>query len=473
MNKLLLSISVCLFAIVVKSQNTNLLQGQIDNFSKDSISVEVLDDFLAQSSIYSTAVTSDGKFKLEYAITGITPIILRTGKENIALVAMKGDSINCRMDFNRINESLVFLGDGSSHYNYFIEYYQTFQLPHAMFTKPDFSDIFSMSPAEFKKYRTEKVKSDLMFLDSYCDDRKVSELFRLYSKIEIEYSYYYALAAYPSLRSYFKGIKETLPLDFYSELNKGLFSNDSFLISNNYLLAMNTFYSKVKGGDFVIAEEYYDRLFGIISTDLSNKSLYISKASFVNELLNSDASMEYKDSIISEFFQVCPYQNYNSTILTNYKKTLISNNKLLPKEVLHSTLIGLDEKEMTFGRLLRQWEGNIVYLDIWASFCGPCKVEMPFANKLKDDLKGFPVKFIYFSIDTDKGRWTKAIDVFGIKGDNYLIENELKSEFSKYFNIYGVPHYILIDKDGKVIFPSAARPSSKSIANSIKTLCNQ
>ena len=90
--------------------------------------------------------------------------------------------------------------------------------------------------------------------------------------------------------------------------------------------------------------------------------------------------------------------------------------------------------------------GKVVYLDFWASWCGPCRLEHPFLLKLKNEknLKLIGVNF--------KDKKNSAINFLNDHGDPY---HELaKDEFGKYsinFGIYGIPESILVNKDLVII----------------------
>ena len=190
-------------------------------------------------------------------------------------------------------------------------------------------------------------------------------------------------------------------------------------------------------------------------------------------MLNTHASTKLKDSLVSSYLKKCPYDKYNSGLTHDYKQDIIANNQNLPKDVLESLFETSEGKEKKFSELLKKHKNKVIYIDIWASWCGPCIIEMPNSIALKNKFKNDDVVFIYLSIDNKKELWKKTIKELGIKGDQFLLKNGLNSSFGKYFNIQGIPHYILINKGSKIIFPSAARPSSKSIETSIITLLNE
>ena len=464
---------ILLISLNVFGKPTTVISGEILNFTGDKVSLLVSTGFISNDLEQEATVDKNGNFKFEIDVEGAKPIILKTGKNNIELLLTEGDSITCSFDYNNVIESMQFRGNRASHYNYFLDYYRKFNLPHAMFTKPDFSDIFNMAPNEFKSYRSSKVQSDLNFLEEFVSKHQVTNEFKLYCETEIKYSYYYALAAYESLRGYFKNVTDTLPEGFYDELSGDLFYNDKYLISRNYGNAMTTYVSKIKSGTYDEPVSFHNRAFVVIDNELKNKSHDFCMAKMITDLFMSDAPGDFKDSVATDFINKSNYPDYTASVTKLYTKSLDGREKKLPADVLSSEIEKVDGQTMTIEKLLKTCKNKVVYIDVWASFCGPCKIEMPYSEKLKHALSDKDVVFIYISIDKNTEAWKGAMNDCGGKGQNYLLKGGLNTAFAKHFNIYGVPHYILIDKQGNVIFPSAARPSSASIKNSILTLCKQ
>jgi thiol-disulfide isomerase/thioredoxin len=449
------------------------ISGTILNFTGDKISLDISTDFISRPIVIECAVDERGKFHFEIDIDGAKPAIFRTGKNNIGILISEGDSIVCNFDYNNVIRTIEFHGNNANHYNYFVDYYREHNLPHAMFTKPDFSDVFELSPKEFKTYRKSKVNSDLKFLEEFISDNDVTAEFEQYCRIEINYSYYYALASYTSLRTYFKKIKDTLPDDFYSELTGELFNNDEFLISEKYCSAMAMYIDNIKSGTYVDAVSFYNKALNYLSKELNNKSLSYYQAKAISGLLISDAPNKFKDSTVNNFINKSKYPDYIPSITSLYSKSLVSRTEKLPMDVLNSEIMDTNGNYQTLGNVLKQFKNKVIYIDVWASFCGPCKIEMPYSEKIKQKLGNKDVAFLYFTIDKDVNKWKKAIDGFGITGLNYLIKDDLNSNIAKHFNIIGVPHYILIDKHGNVVFPSASRPSSVSLEHSLLALMDQ
>lgn len=470
MKQLVFLIIAGLISTHTYSQNV-LISGKIENFTGDSIGITVWDDYFHLAKTFQSDVDREkGEFLLSIPLENPSAAMLHTGKDNISLYLKPQDNIRCSFDYSSIIESLKFEGNRASHYNYFVEYQRKFRLPHAMFTRPDWKDIFEMSPNEFKNYRKTKVEDDMKYLYSYCETNAVTEGFKDYCETEIKYSYYYALINYSSLRSYFKKIDDKLPPDFYDDIHKDLFNIDHNLNSQNYVNALRTYILNLKSGKYDYPDKYFPKAMAIASDELTSKSLYVCQSYLVKGLLMGDASVHIKDSLTNSFLANCPLNELSRFIVLEYTNSIRSRAEKLPEDVLGTKITDTEGDVLTIGKMISKNKGKVIYIDIWASYCGPCKVEMPYSNKLKEKFSNALVSFIYLSIDHDETAWKRAIHSWGGRGENYRMNEGQKSALINHFNMKGVPQYMLLDKEGNVVFPYAARPSSHSIEHSINAL---
>lgn len=104
---------------------------------------------------------------------------------------------------------------------------------------------------------------------------------------------------------------------------------------------------------------------------------------------------------------------------------------------------------------LSDFKGKYVYIDVWATWCKPCREEIPYLQKLEEDLKGKNIAFISLSIDklSDTEKWKKLVADKKLGGTQLIAENEWKSTFVKAYNIESIPRFILIAPDGEYCRP--------------------
>ncbi len=121
---------------------------------------------------------------------------------------------------------------------------------------------------------------------------------------------------------------------------------------------------------------------------------------------------------------------------------------------------------------LRDLRGKYVYIDVWATWCGPCKMEIPHLAKLEKDLHGKNITFVSLSVDrpADKGKWQKFVTENGLGGLQLITDNAFETAFIQQFNINSIPRFILIDPEGIILSANADRPSEPALREQLKGL---
>ena len=114
---------------------------------------------------------------------------------------------------------------------------------------------------------------------------------------------------------------------------------------------------------------------------------------------------------------------------------------------------------------LDDFKGKYVYVDVWATWCGPCKGEIPFLKKLDKEYKDKKIVFVSLSIDEmkNKDKWLKMVKDENLQGVQIMADKAWNSDFVKAYNIRGIPRFILIDKEGKILNDNAPRPSNPNL----------
>lgn len=114
---------------------------------------------------------------------------------------------------------------------------------------------------------------------------------------------------------------------------------------------------------------------------------------------------------------------------------------------------------------LEDFKGKYVYIDVWATWCGPCRAEIPHLKNLEKEMHGKNVEFVSISIDAQKDhdKWKKFVDDKQLGGVQLMADKDWNSDFVKAYGINGIPRFILIGPDGKIVNSDAPRPSSAEI----------
>lgn len=123
---------------------------------------------------------------------------------------------------------------------------------------------------------------------------------------------------------------------------------------------------------------------------------------------------------------------------------------------------------------LESLKGKYVYIDVWATWCGPCRAEIPSLKKVEEKYHGKNIEFVSISVDVEKDheKWKTFVKEKELGGTQLYADKNWLSDFIKAFNINSIPRFILIDPKGNVVDADAARPSDPRLQEQLSGLLN-
>lgn len=122
-----------------------------------------------------------------------------------------------------------------------------------------------------------------------------------------------------------------------------------------------------------------------------------------------------------------------------------------------------DGNRMDFG----SFKGYYVYVDLWASWCVPCCREVPYLQKLEQELENKDVKFLSISLDRDEKAWKERMASLNMHGNQWRNPDDKLAEA---LNVKGIPRFLIYDKNGCLYYGNAPRPSHPELKNLLEGL---
>lgn len=254
-------------------------------------------------------------------------------------------------------------------------------------------------------------------------------------------------------------------------------NNDKALISNSYRLHLNEYFVFKYFMDTVVQsainrKNYYMGFKEALNSIIKNEPIGISRDILINDLLNR---------CLSEDFSSCQklkneYISYisNKYLNTEFEKHFnFVKNQPNPLDFISSS----NSRDSIIGDIFKnienKYKGKVIYIDFWATWCGPCRAEFPYAHKLSDLFKDKNIEFVYICMDSERDKWDIALKTQNLDRNQYYLDKVQSAVFKNKFQIPHFPTYYLVNKKGLLVDKDAPRPSSSNIKDKIDKLLNE
>jgi thiol-disulfide isomerase/thioredoxin len=463
------------------------------------------------------SVDSVGNFKTSFNLVCPTMFsYIQVGRIFFFLYLVPGEVYHITINDNGAH---VFSGENSAINN------QIFELNEAIKTrfKEDMDKLnlyYKNDPSEyqlFEEYCDDLTKRKIAYLEEYCKKKEINQKASALVKLDIIYEPACNLIGYRLDQSSVTLEKRKgLPTNFYQHLyDKYQINNPKAIACKSYINYLANIRDIMWEDSFNInriieyltkTNRFSERELFLISNHLNRDTTIIKTKEFtgfidvhrgeITQLINKYLTKYLLDSVSSfpsglgrdliisqgiSFYYLreqafSPSKDEwiridslicNKSIIAHLRKvdqfnyaqaTKTTNNKTT---ILPSLL--KNESNKVFEKLIGKYNGKVIYIDFWATWCGPCRQEIPHSKILSSHFEGQGVVFLYLCCQSDKKNWENTIKSEQMTGDQYLLSTDEYNILSKLFNIRGIPTYVLIDKKGNIIEKNASRPSDGSI----------
>ena len=424
-------------------------EGSIKNPSRLTANFRLFAEPILYQEI-NTELKLDGKSAVSHQFDLAQPSLaeLVYNKVTYSLYIEPGDQLNFHFSAED-HPNLYFTGKGGNHNNYLVLFHQKFAD-----LKEELKDKINVAtPNEFLDFMRKARGIQLEFLNSFPDQDKFSKGFLAYARAEIDYWYGFNLLNYPWEHPLYHNLDAPMkvPDNYYGFLRDISPYAEDALPNMNYTYYLRQF--------FDYQAEHYENE-GLTELQLAEKYLHGDVLFYYKAKLLSISCKRGKAAKlgpdIAFFLEDCPNENYNNVLRQVYNE---AKGLTLGSKAPDFTLEDINGKSVK----LSDYQGKIVYLDFWASWCSPCVYQMKNSRTWKMNYKDKDVVFLYVSLDDKQEVWRSFVQTQGYEGIHVLAANGdvYQSQIAKLYKVKRMPAVFLIDKKGKVVYNSTKSGSGR------------
>jgi len=456
---LLLFLAGLLIATTANAESTVKLHGKITNPISDSISVRYSESWVGYEPVTIGAkLNKDGTFSLSFPLKyKYTFVTILHGTQGTEIAPTPGDDLFLTLDGNNFDSTLHYTGKGAEVANFMAAHMLTRSFSYVFGSRLQGASAGDPDSFYAKSHRSLQIEMD--FLAAH--GAGLPESFKDYWKKNFQYELYVGTLNYPMFHEVQKqhtySISKFDSADFIPVQAVPAAFDDAFLDNAGYRRYITQYYyeqlnaqARLKG--LTLSNDNCEDL-ALVIKNMPRRSAEVFEASQIYMYMKVYTYPELYTKLTA-FKKRYPKSEYLSLLDEKlaFKKKISTGNMAMDFDI--NTV---DGKHMKLSDL----KGKVVYVDFWASWCGPCMGEMPYAKKIEEKYKGKDVIFLYVSIDADEASWKKKMNELQLDGIHMRDgDGGWNGTVATMYGVQGVPSYFLIDKKGQYAVDATPRPSA-------------
>lgn len=447
--------TISIFSCSQKNHSYALFSGYIKNTNETIVKLVNHDSSIKKDLL----IDENGHFKDTIFLDNPESYFFQVGKSYTSFFIKNNYNLEVSVDATNFYKTLKFSGKGSDVNNFSVAY-KNLKAQLIVDAK-----TFYLKPLDTFLSKLQQNKEAYLKL---LDNSNLSKEDQVLQAKIIENDYLLTRFNYDQWNHYHTSLHPILPSNYYDPIkNMNIDDEAAFVNDKSYRnLIINNW--------------------NLISKDAIKNDPSINIIDFTKKHTKNLKSTKIKDYITSMLMKEMNQNNIN--IETDYIEILSMLTDANKKERLtqrYNSAKNTKTKMSTVGfnyenfdgsqTSLNNFKGKLVYIEIWATWCGPCLREQPALTKLITDYKGKNIEFVSISIDTKKDyeKWRKMVVEKNVGGTQLIADKSLESDFMKAFSVGLIPRSILLDETGKIIESAAPKPSSPNIRKLLNKLLNK
>ncbi len=435
------------------------IRGKVFNSNGRKVKLTLfLDPILYKEDKREIRPNGDGTFATDFRLTHGVSGEISYGNKFIEIFVEPGDNLDISFDATDISQTISFAGKGENNNNYLKE----MALGFASQDEELRAKLQYATPKQFSSYLEREVKIRQQFSDKYCKKIQLSEAFLPVAKTNITYWRASNLLNYPYEHPLYNNQSAPMPVEanYYDFLEDLDINKKGGLPAKNYIYFLQQYLDYL----VLLPENKGKTQIEIAKKYFKDEAYYFIVAKLLNSACRRGNLVEAGKAIQS-FIEECPYDLYNNVLRFAYNeaKGLVIGTKAPDFE-----LTDINGKTVR----LSDFEGKVVYMDFWATWCAPCRRYLPHSQALPDNFPKDEVVFLYISLDDKKSDWENYVKSHGLHGTHVCAKagHGYHSKIAELYKVKSLPSYFLIDQEGRIAESPAANPASSKITEQIRAL---
>ncbi len=462
MNKILLILTITVSLISCTSEPVQIPSAKLSG-SIEGLGGKIL---LLVSKIETDTIKLDsvGRFELEKSYSTPTYSKLYFGRNIISLYLKNNSNLSITTSKSDFGKDAKFAGEG----------YKENQLLNDK-TKLSselkyYPDIFKLNPQDFVA-KSDSVKQLFLELSNeYSKNENIDSSFLSTFNVDARYEQLVLYSIYSPYHKYFTKEDASLSEKNMEEMKSATVDIESYENSEKYIEFMSNSLKDTYSKENTSTEETQNfnlpKYLRWVNSELNSTNAKNSIFYNAVKYAITYASESERDDIYSTFSEL----NTDTIFRKNIDKVYASFEQLRKgKSAPRWTYPDIDGKEYSLDDL----RGKFIYIDVWATWCGPCKSEIPELAKLTKEYKNKDIVFVSVSIDSNKKAWDKMLKEEKFDWIQIHAEKAWKAKIVTENGIRGIPRFMMIDKEGNIIDVNAPQPSSDKIRPLIDLLLSE
>lgn len=447
----LILLSIALFSCSKKEDKPvdyAVFSGKIENLDGGKLSLKNSDKIIKEINVQEDGTFTDTLQNIQAGYHSF-----KYANESSQLYLKPGYNLNMVLDSKQFDESIKYTGIGESENNYLV---QKFLNEESLGKLGAYQYLGTLNEKEYV-HKMDSIKQTQT--DFLVQQKELDPEFKVYEEASITYKRALMLIQYALYKRYITKDQTFNVSKDYPDSNSGLnLEDESLMIVSNYSRYLSEYYSQ-KAGDVAKKEDIDHDLAYLITVSDEVKSPLIKE-----HLIYGSA--KYGISYTKELQKYYDLFMANSSDEAHKKEISEKYNKLTKlSKGAPSPQFSNYENYKGGSTSMNDLKGKYVYIDVWATWCGPCKAEIPSLKEVEKKYHTKNIAFISMSIDKKKDyeKWRKMVDEKELSGIQLFAPNDWKSDFVTDYGIQGIPRFILIDPEGNIVDSNAPRPSSPKL----------